>query len=188
MRQPCGAVSLRCDAAQRDGAARPEWVMHSIECSAASVSRHYNISSLICLLQQCQQQAPHIAMSTSTTIRQSVNISLNLDAISTTCERQQFCSFFFDNICLDLFICSENCIWIRYSERDSNVETTLTAAQKSQWVDSSEDKMQTYQWHIAWLDHGCMFPRIRLLQSFLYKCRWVKNVKQFQCTTLSSLT
>jgi len=31
-RQPCGAVSLRCDAAQGDGVAQPAWVMHSIEC------------------------------------------------------------------------------------------------------------------------------------------------------------
>ena len=37
-RQPRGTVSLRCDAAQRDGAARPAWVMHSIECPASSWS------------------------------------------------------------------------------------------------------------------------------------------------------
>jgi len=41
-RQLCGAVSLRCDAAQRDGAARPAWVMHSIECPASRYnSVHY---------------------------------------------------------------------------------------------------------------------------------------------------
>jgi len=36
-RPRCGAVSLRCDATQRDGAARARlpWVMHSIECSAS---------------------------------------------------------------------------------------------------------------------------------------------------------
>jgi len=38
-RQPCGAVSLRCDAAQRDGAARQAWVMHSIECPAFSFTQ-----------------------------------------------------------------------------------------------------------------------------------------------------
>ena len=35
-RQPCGAVSLHCNAAQRDGAARLASVMHSIECPASS--------------------------------------------------------------------------------------------------------------------------------------------------------
>jgi len=43
-RQPCGAVSLRCDAAQRDGAARPAWVMHSIECPASSSTLFSTVS------------------------------------------------------------------------------------------------------------------------------------------------
>ena len=37
-RQQCGAVSLRCDVTQRDGAAQPAWVMRSFECPASSLS------------------------------------------------------------------------------------------------------------------------------------------------------
>ena len=43
-RELCGAVSLRCDAPQQDGAARSAWVMHSIECPA---SRWHSIDHVL---------------------------------------------------------------------------------------------------------------------------------------------
>jgi len=50
-RQPCGAVLLRCDAAQRrDGPAWLAWVMHSVECPASSFHFCSKISVILSLL------------------------------------------------------------------------------------------------------------------------------------------
>ena len=52
-RQPCGAVSLRCDAAQQDGAARPAWGLHSIECPASSFILNLGYALYVTQCSQC---------------------------------------------------------------------------------------------------------------------------------------